>query len=662
MTEAGKLNIKWQAETAEFMQSMSKARKELKTSSQRMQDFGKSMRKAGAVMTAAGGAIVGSAGMMVKSWAEAGDEIHKAGLRTGFSADALSRWRVVAERSGTDLKAVETGVKRMQRSIVQLGDGLAESTRSFDRLGLSLEDIQNLAPEEQMRTIMERMADIEDPTIRAATAQEIFGRAGTQLLPVLEDGAEGLADLMKVADETGETFTEDGAKSAAEYQDALRDMKGAIQGLVRTLAVELAPVFQDVITRVKEFMVSAREWIGDNQELATTISKVALAIGGILVVLGPTLMALGQFLIIAPKLAVGIKAITLAFTGLNPILLGATLAIAGLTTAYLKYKSAVEGANRATDLAAEKQREVITTARDGVEAWKKYGSESVDALEKQGLSIEDAKEAARGMFMMEAELRQAGNKDAADKWRERANIYKEYYSNYQEDLTENHDLELEKEQDHNEALLEEYGLTVEQLNEMDDDRLTSLSESSEQMKSIIESLMETRDAEADNAEENSERIKASEKAKARAVGNAAGNIIDGNIAAATSSLIASYLSTLGAFGIAAAGAAPSLVRKLMPDVPRFAEGGIVSGPTMGMMGEYPGVKSNPEVIAPLDKLQGMMGGGANINVNVDVDRLAPESVNETLFRITEGLKRKIPEALDFAKESNSISTEVGGLS
>tara|TARA_B110000285_G_scaffold226417_1_gene286147 strand:+ start:207 stop:2333 length:2127 start_codon:yes stop_codon:yes gene_type:complete len=51
-------------------------------------------------------------------------------------------------------------------------------------------------------------------------------------------------------------------------------------------------------------------------------------------------------------------------------------------------------------------------------------------------------------------------------------------------------------------------------------------------------------------------------------------------------------------------------------IPKFANGGIVSGPTLGLMGEYPGSKSNPEVIAPLDKLQGMMGGGASQNVNV----------------------------------------------
>ena len=46
-----------------------------------------------------------------------------------------------------------------------------------------------------------------------------------------------------------------------------------------------------------------------------------------------------------------------------------------------------------------------------------------------------------------------------------------------------------------------------------------------------------------------------------------------------------------------------------PNIQAFADGGIVSGPTLGLMGEYPNAASNPEVIAPLDKLQSMIGGG-----------------------------------------------------
>ena len=56
----------------------------------------------------------------------------------------------------------------------------------------------------------------------------------------------------------------------------------------------------------------------------------------------------------------------------------------------------------------------------------------------------------------------------------------------------------------------------------------------------------------------------------------------------------------------ALGTAVSSQIKKGPGVPAFADGGIVSGPTLGLMGEYPGARSNPEVIAPLDKLKGMI--------------------------------------------------------
>lgn len=65
-------------------------------------------------------------------------------------------------------------------------------------------------------------------------------------------------------------------------------------------------------------------------------------------------------------------------------------------------------------------------------------------------------------------------------------------------------------------------------------------------------------------------------------------------------------------GIAAIAAGTALKSKLSSQkATAFANGGIVSGPTMGLVGEYPGAANNPEVIAPLDKLKSMIGGGGS---------------------------------------------------
>ena len=60
------------------------------------------------------------------------------------------------------------------------------------------------------------------------------------------------------------------------------------------------------------------------------------------------------------------------------------------------------------------------------------------------------------------------------------------------------------------------------------------------------------------------------------------------------------------FGIAAGFVADATAMTEAIGVMPFANGGVISGPTLGLMGEYPGASNNPEVVAPLDKLRGML--------------------------------------------------------
>nr|DAU40712.1 MAG TPA: Putative tail length tape measure protein [Caudoviricetes sp.] len=59
------------------------------------------------------------------------------------------------------------------------------------------------------------------------------------------------------------------------------------------------------------------------------------------------------------------------------------------------------------------------------------------------------------------------------------------------------------------------------------------------------------------------------------------------------------------------GAQQSRLFNFINGVTPFADGGIVYGPTLSIMGEYAGARSNPEVIAPLNKLKSIIGDGGN---------------------------------------------------
>lgn len=65
-------------------------------------------------------------------------------------------------------------------------------------------------------------------------------------------------------------------------------------------------------------------------------------------------------------------------------------------------------------------------------------------------------------------------------------------------------------------------------------------------------------------------------------------------------------SKMGPFGWISGIAAVASVMATFASIPKFADGGIISGPTVGLMGEYAGASNNPEVVAPLDKLRSMM--------------------------------------------------------
>jgi tape measure domain-containing protein len=104
--------------------------------------------------------------------------------------------------------------------------------------------------------------------------------------------------------------------------------------------------------------------------------------------------------------------------------------------------------------------------------------------------------------------------------------------------------------------------------------------------------------------------------------------IKGVISMIKANVIANATNPLNPANIATGGIASpglivaglTLVEGFLNAATAFANGGIVSGPTLGLVGEYPGARTNPEVIAPLDKLRSMMGGmGGNVVVTGRLD-------------------------------------------
>lgn len=307
------LLVKIGADTKDYKSAMGGALSSL-------QKHKEQFRKAGMAMTATGGAIIGTFGLMIKSYVQAGDEVHKMAQRTGFSTKALGELKYAAQICGTDLGALEKGVRYMQKAIVEGGEGLISYERGLKRAGLEAKNLIHLKPEEQFFKIANAVAAIENPTLRSTAAQEVFGsRIGTQLLPLFNQGADGLDKLRQKAHELGIVFDQETADRAARLQDAMTTLKSSFQGVFVSVADTVVPTLSNLAEKISTTISKVKEWINAHPALAGMLTKIVLGVGALLTVLGPLVMML-------PALAAGFSML------MGPI--GIVIAaIAGLTAA-----------------------------------------------------------------------------------------------------------------------------------------------------------------------------------------------------------------------------------------------------------------------------------------------------------------------------------------
>ena len=301
------LVAKIKADTTQFKQGTKSA----ETSMGRLKStVSKHSRAIGVGMAAMGAVIVGAMAKSIKSYADAGDAVQKMALRTGFSTEMLSELRHAADLSGTSLGAIDKASKRMSKTIVDATEGMTTYIRAFDRIGLSAEDLIGLKPEEQFDRIAMAIAGLEDHALKAATAQDIFGRAGTELLPMLAAGAEGLAEMRQEAHTLGLVFDQEAADKAAKLKDDLTRLKGSIQGVAIAIAGPLIDALEPAINFIKETTIKVREWMKLHPGLTKVIALTATGLGLLLI-------PLGTLLILLPGLKTIILGMRTAFLALN---------------------------------------------------------------------------------------------------------------------------------------------------------------------------------------------------------------------------------------------------------------------------------------------------------------------------------------------------------
>lgn len=242
---------------------------------------------------------------LAKGFADAGSAVDDMAQRTGMSAEAVSSLGYAAKLSGTDIGVLEKGVRKMQVGIADAAAGVPGAADKFAALGLRVEDLAKMSPDEQFLAIADKLSLIQDPALKSAAAVEYFGKAGADLVPMLSGGSEEIRRLQAEASELGQTMSGEDAAAAAKLGDVFDRLLGVIGGLQTRIGSALAPLLTTVGEQIISVASTVSNWIANNQELIITIAKWTAVGAGLLA----GLVALGGAAAVLSVAMIGISAI-----------------------------------------------------------------------------------------------------------------------------------------------------------------------------------------------------------------------------------------------------------------------------------------------------------------------------------------------------------------
>ena len=186
-----------------------------------------------------GGAFVGAITSAIKSTADHLDALDEMAVKTGVSVEMLTSLELAAKQNGVSMDQLATSIRMMYRSMNEAAEGTKESADAYKRLGVNVRDASGKlkSGNEAFLEVADAVAKIQNPAERSAMAMKVFGRAGSEMLPMLEGGKEALKGYIDEARRLGLIYTDEDAKRGAAFNDQLDAFTKVLTRLKETVAM-----------------------------------------------------------------------------------------------------------------------------------------------------------------------------------------------------------------------------------------------------------------------------------------------------------------------------------------------------------------------------------------------------------------------------------------
>lgn len=218
--------------------------------------FSSIAKGAAAVGTAAvaGAAAVGTAAYkMASDTAAAADNVDKMSQKIGISRTAYQEWDYVMSQNGMSVDKLQTGIKTLTSKMDAAKNGTASATEAFQRLGVSVtnSDGSLRSQEEVFEETIKALQSMDNETERARLATELFGKAGVEMAPLLNQTAESTEALKNKAHELGMVMSDDTIDAGVTFTDTVDTIKRSLSGMMNNLGGTVLPIVQSVLSLIE---------------------------------------------------------------------------------------------------------------------------------------------------------------------------------------------------------------------------------------------------------------------------------------------------------------------------------------------------------------------------------------------------------------------------
>jgi TP901 family phage tail tape measure protein len=288
------------------------------------------MGKAGVAIGSVGVAISGAMILMATHAAHVGDELHDLALKTGASVEALQVLGFVAENSGSSMEGISTGLKFLAKNSVAAAEGSKEAAEAFAKIGVSVREASGemKASDKLLLEIADKFAGLRDGAAKTALAIKIFGRSGMEMIPMLNEGREGIEKMGRALEASGAIMSGEAANAADKYNDELHLLEKSTEGITNSIGSVLVPVLREFVEAVQPIVSAIGQWVKAHPDLTKAIFSLALALAGT----GGLLVAVSAVTVALPLLAGGLTGAWVAAAG--PIAIFAALAAGAFAFRY----------------------------------------------------------------------------------------------------------------------------------------------------------------------------------------------------------------------------------------------------------------------------------------------------------------------------------------